>query len=682
MIGFEPRSSRARCVPANAFPPRSMAAELRISRISVFNAYEQLQSEGYLETIAGSGTCVAKTIPEETSAPVSVAKRAGTHLVAARPTWRAASKRASALLSPYPELWWQHRGAFRVNLPALEEFPINLWSKLVVRHIRTLSQRLMAYGDPMGYLPFRSAIAEYLGTFRGVRCDASQILITTGSQQALQISAQVLLESGDQVMVEDPGYPGARVAFMSSGLRIVGVPVDEDGLIVSEIRELSRPPSVVYVTPSHQYPLGMTMSAARRISLLNWARSTDSWIIEDDYDSEYRFDGRPIASLQGLDAHGRVIYIGTFSKVLFPALRLGYIVVPKNLVPYFIAVRDAADIFTSPLYQAVLGDFIREWVYEQFGVFGSGQTRTAVAGTLTASNGNVTAGEYDSNAGGSHVTHSGLSGTYTAPVTPTGRFTTTTSLSGIAAHRAAYLVSSTRFLEITSDTLGSTTSALIGDARLQGGSLTLNSNLAFYTSGVISGGGGGIIDFGRVTITGSSLTASVYEDEAGTWASPTPFTETCGFAIDSYGKVTLSGTNCQTNAPVIYLYGPNTGWMLGTGSSTSFGLMEPQSATTITSDIYFFGTQMTDHLSVETGTGTATLASAGATGTSDNTSITSPLQADQPLAETFTVSSDGSFSTSDHAGVVSGVIVSNSKVIVVDNQTSANPTILVFSTVP
>jgi len=321
-------------------------------------------------------------------------------------------------------------------------------------------------------------------------------------------------------------------------------------------------------------------------------------------------------------------------------------------------------------------------VYEQSGVFSTSQTPTAVVGTLTASNGSFTAGEYDSDAGGNHVTHSGLSGTYTAPTTPTGRFTTTTSLSGIAAHRAAYLVSGTRFLELTSDALGSTTSALIGDARLQGGSLTLNGNLAFYTSGIVSGGTGGIIDFGPVTISGSTLTASVYEDEAGTWQAPTPLTETCSFAIDSYGRVALSGTNCQTNAPVIYLYGPNTGWMLGTGSSTSFGRLEPQSATTITSGNYFFGTQMTGHLLVETDTGTVTLASAGATGTGDNTSTTSPLQADQPVSETFTVNSDGTFSTSSHPGVVSGVIVSNSKIVIVNNQNSAYPTILVISTVP
>jgi len=322
------------------------------------------------------------------------------------------------------------------------------------------------------------------------------------------------------------------------------------------------------------------------------------------------------------------------------------------------------------------------WVYEQFGVFSTSQTRTAVVGTLTASNGSFIAGEYDSDAGGSHSTHTGLTGSYTAPVATTGRFTTTTTLSGITAHRAAYLVSGTRFLEITTDALGSTTSALVGDARLQSGSLTLSGNLAFYTSGIISGGTGGIVDFGRVTISGSTLTASVYEDEAGTWTTPTPFTETCGFAIDSYGKMTLSGSSCQTNAPVIYLYGPNTGWMLGTGSSTSFGHMEPQSATTITSGQYFFGTQMTDHFSVETDTGTVTLASAGATGTGDNTSTTSPLQADQPVSETFTVNADGTFSSSDNLGVVSGVIVSDSKIVAVGNQTSLYPTILVISTVP
>jgi len=237
---------------------------------------------------------------------------------------------------------------------------VNAWSKLVARHSRTQSRAMMAYGDVLGYLPFREAITEYLGTFRGVRCDSSQVLITTGSQQALQVSAQVLLNPGDYVLIEEPGYPGARLAFTSSGAQLTPIPVDDDGIVVSRMNDRDRPARLAYVTPSHQYPLGMTMSAARRMSLLKWAIQSGAWIIEDDYDSEYRFDSRPIPSLQGLDVHERVIYIGTFSKVLFPALRVGYMVIPKDLVPAFIAVRDAADIFSSTFYQAVLTDFIRE----------------------------------------------------------------------------------------------------------------------------------------------------------------------------------------------------------------------------------------------------------------------------------------------------------------------------------
>jgi GntR family transcriptional regulator/MocR family aminotransferase len=218
----------------------------------------------------------------------------------------------------------------------------------------------MAYGDAMGYLPFREAIAEYLGAVRGVRCEASQILVTTGSQQGLQISAQVLLDPKDRVCVEEPGYAGARQAFMTLGAQLIPVPIDDEGINVAELIRRGRGARAVYVTPSHQYPMGMTMSATRRMLLLNWAVRSGAWMIEDDYDSEYRFGSRPIASLQGLDTEGRVIYIGTFSKVLFPALRLGYVVVPKDLVPAFSAARDAADIFSSTLYQAVLADFIRE----------------------------------------------------------------------------------------------------------------------------------------------------------------------------------------------------------------------------------------------------------------------------------------------------------------------------------
>jgi GntR family transcriptional regulator/MocR family aminotransferase len=338
---------------------RSMASELRVSRISVFNAYGQLQSEGYLETFVGSGTCVARSIPDRAFGPSAV-QRGMSQRSKGDSLPRKVSKRASALSRLTFEPWLHSLGPFRVSLPALDHFPVNAWSKLVARHARKQSLANMAYGDGLGYLPFREAIAEYLGTSRGVRCDASQILVTSGSQQALQISARALLDTRDHLLIEEPGYPGARVAFASAGVRVTPIAVDDEGIVTRRINGRRHSGCAAYVTPSHQYPLGMTMSAARRMSLLKWAMDSGSWIIEDDYDSEYRFDGRPIASLQGLDMYSRVIYIGTFSKVLFPALRLGYMVVPKDLLPVFAAVREALDIFSPTLYQAVLTDFIRE----------------------------------------------------------------------------------------------------------------------------------------------------------------------------------------------------------------------------------------------------------------------------------------------------------------------------------
>ena len=339
---------------------RGLAVELKISRIPVLNAYEQLLAEGYFETFVGAGTCVARSIPEDTLSPPAVKVRKGSKQIVEKQGPRRMSRRGAALTHVPAQSWLDNLGAFRVSLPALDNFPMGVWSKLVARHSRRPPRGIMAYGDAMGYLPFREAIAEYLGAVRGVRCETSQILVTTGSQQALQISAQVLLDPKDQVWMEEPGYPGARQAFMTAGAQLIPVRVDHDGMNVAEIIRRSGNARAVYVTPSHQYPMGMTMGATRRMLLLNWAVRTGAWIIEDDYDSEYRFGSRPIMSLQGLDTDGRVIYVGTFSKVMFPALRLGYVVVPKDLVPAFSAARDAADIFSSTLYQAVLTDFIRE----------------------------------------------------------------------------------------------------------------------------------------------------------------------------------------------------------------------------------------------------------------------------------------------------------------------------------
>jgi GntR family transcriptional regulator / MocR family aminotransferase len=339
---------------------RNLAAELKISRMPVLGAFEQLLAEGYLETFVGAGTCVARSIPDDTLRSPKAKKRNGPQEIIEKRVPRRLSRRGVALTHLATQCWLDNLGAFRVSLPALDHFPINIWSKLVARHSRKPPKGIMAYGDAKGYLPFREAIAEYLGAVRGVRCEPSQILVTTGSQQALQLSAQVLLDPKDPIYVEEPGYPGGRQAFLSVGAQLIPVRVDHDGMNVAEIIRRGRHARAVYVTPSHQYPMGMTMSAARRMLLLNWAARSGAWIIEDDYDSEYRFANRPIASLQGLDTDGRVIYIGTFSKVMFPALRLGYVVVPKDLISAFSSARDAADVFSSTLYQAVLADFILE----------------------------------------------------------------------------------------------------------------------------------------------------------------------------------------------------------------------------------------------------------------------------------------------------------------------------------
>ncbi|GLQ51342.1 PLP-dependent aminotransferase family protein [Dyella flava] len=338
---------------------RSLAKELRISRVPVLSAYEQLYAEGYLETFVGAGTCVARSIPGQTLKPHGATERHTQLPNTTQTAPRKIAQRVDGLRTP-PQTWANNQGAFRVGLPAIDHFPVTTWSKLLHQHARKPPIEQMVYGDPMGYLPLREAIAEYLGTVRTVRCDASQILITTGSQQGLQVCVHALLDAKDRVWMEDPGYPGARQALGTIGAEIIPVPVDEEGLNVEEGIRRQRNARAVYISPSHQFPLGYTMSATRRMQLLSWASRSGAWIIEDDYDSEYRFGGRPLASLQGMDTDDRVVYVGTFSKVMFPALRVGYIVVPKDLVGAFAAVRDALDTFSPMLYQVALTDFIRE----------------------------------------------------------------------------------------------------------------------------------------------------------------------------------------------------------------------------------------------------------------------------------------------------------------------------------
>ena len=223
-----------------------------------------------------------------------------------------------------------------------------------------MQAQALDYGSPMGSKDLREAVASYLRTARAVRCEADQIMIVSGSQQGLEITARGLLDPGSRVWMEEPGYRFARSVFVSNGCEIIPVPVDDEGLRVADGIRQCRKARVALVSPSHQYPLGATMSASRRLQLLEWAENSASWVIEDDYDSEYRYESLPIASLQGLDTNSRVIYIGTFSKVLFPSLRLGYIVIPADLVDHFVAIRLAMDLAPGGFFQRVLADFIQE----------------------------------------------------------------------------------------------------------------------------------------------------------------------------------------------------------------------------------------------------------------------------------------------------------------------------------
>ncbi|MFZ3216110.1 MAG: PLP-dependent aminotransferase family protein [Candidatus Acidiferrales bacterium] len=334
---------------------RALAAELGISRIPALNAYAQLLAEGYFEARVGAGTYVSSSLPEQ--AIRSEHRRASPARADGGP--RRVSRSSLALPRFQREPWVRIQGAFSVSLPAQDAFPSKVWANLVARHGRALASSLY-YGDPMGLQGLREAVAAYLRTSRAVRCEPQQIMIVSGSQQALDLSARVLLDAGNPVWVEEPGYWLARDVLTAAGCRMVPVPVDRDGLDVSAGIKRCRNARAAFVAPSHQHPLGVTMSAARRLQLLEWARRAGSWIIEDDYDSEYRYETKPIASLQGLDSASRVIYIGTFSKVLFPSLRVGYVVIPPDLVERFLAMRHAMDVGPPHLSQAVLADFIAE----------------------------------------------------------------------------------------------------------------------------------------------------------------------------------------------------------------------------------------------------------------------------------------------------------------------------------
>jgi len=341
--GYREAILRGDLVPGQKIPSsRELAAEIRVSRFPVLSAYAQLLAEGYFESQVGSGTYVSTTLPEQMMSSDHRTDLSEEVLSGHRPTAR------RNLFYPKREMesTLQGWGPFGLHQPAFDQFPFPVWSALVDRHSRNPAANALHHIDPMGSKRFREEICSYLRTARAVKCEPAQIMVVSGSQQALDITARVLLNPRDLVFVEEPGYDLQRTLLTAAGCRLKLIPVDNEGMDVSKaVRHQGV--KAAFVTPSHQFPLGPTMSATRRLKLLNWAQSSNAWIVEDDYDSEYRFDTRPIASLQGLDVNARVIYIGTFSKILFPSLRMGYIVIPRDLVDQFAAVRLAMDIFLA-----------------------------------------------------------------------------------------------------------------------------------------------------------------------------------------------------------------------------------------------------------------------------------------------------------------------------------------------
>ncbi|MBV7333369.1 PLP-dependent aminotransferase family protein [Chloroflexi bacterium TSY] len=342
---------------------RVLVKELSISRNTVLNAFEQLIAEGYLEARHGSGTYVAQILPDEVSlvrtqqaAPSS--RKRTRPLLSQRGAQLAAVPQMPMPVVTSPE---EKPRAFLATMPDVDLFPHAIWERLLAKCWRRASHSiLLSYENRAGYLPLREAIAAYLGTARGVQCTAEQVIIIAGSQQGIDLTARILLDPGDGVWLEDPGYLGAYGAFTGAGAQICSLPVDSEGLDVE--MGITRYPQarLAFVTPSHQFPLGVTMSLKRRLTLLEWASEADAWILEDDYDSEYRYTGRPLAALQGLDQTDRVLYLGTFSKILFPGLRLGYLVVPQDLVDPIIASLFFATQQPPALEQMVLADFMAD----------------------------------------------------------------------------------------------------------------------------------------------------------------------------------------------------------------------------------------------------------------------------------------------------------------------------------
>jgi GntR family transcriptional regulator/MocR family aminotransferase len=348
-----------RLAPGRRIPStRALAGTLEISRTTAALAFERLAGEGYLEPSSGSGTYVCSSLPDVREAEPAIKGKDTTGAGLRLSRWSS----QVAALADLPRASGPSVYDFSPGCPALEAVPMALWLRLVARHARVGEAAVLDYGsDPQGHGPLREAIAAYLRRSRAVQCGADQVVVVSGTQQAIQLALRVLVEPGETVAMEDPGYLAARKAFQAHGARILPLPAEDRGLDLGPLERTGADRCrMVYVTPSHQFPTGWVMSLPRRLELLEWCRRHRTAVLEDDYDSEFRFRGRPLPAMQGLDAAGVVLYAGTFSKVLFPALRLGYLVVPPALARTFTLAQWVMSREPSALLQRALADFIQE----------------------------------------------------------------------------------------------------------------------------------------------------------------------------------------------------------------------------------------------------------------------------------------------------------------------------------
>lgn len=331
---------------------RQLASSLGVSRDTIESAYTQLHAEGFIERRVGSGSFVAE------ATRLSPGRRGRRRPSGATPATANLSQRGQAMLSNGGVREWLTPRPFAPGVPETRTFPLQSWERLQRQVLKEFGSRALLHGDPQGMQPLRQAIADYVNLERGARTTADQVLVLTSSQQALGLCASVLLDAGERIFVEDPVYYGARKAFVAAGLNCQAIPVDANGIQVDLLLTDPCPARAVYLTPSHQFPTGATLSLERRLSLIDWARREQAWIIEDDYDSEFHYAGKPTACVQGLDAHERTLYIGTFTKSLFPGLRIGYLVLPPSLVEPMTIARSLLDGHTASIAQLTLARFI------------------------------------------------------------------------------------------------------------------------------------------------------------------------------------------------------------------------------------------------------------------------------------------------------------------------------------